>query len=81
MRTHPHPKAPDCLAIPAAELAERLNISERHLWGMHKAGRLGPQPLAFGRAKRWPVAEVEAWLAAGAPDRETWRAMRAGGAV
>jgi predicted DNA-binding transcriptional regulator AlpA len=64
------------LAITAADLAERLNVSERHLWGMLKSGRLGPQPLALGRSKRWAVAEVEAWLAAGAPDRATWQTLR-----
>ncbi len=76
MSTTLRPIELNCLAIPAAELAERLNVSERHLWGMLKSGRLGPQPLALGRAKRWPVAEIEAWLAAGAPDRAVWQALR-----
>ncbi|ADB14953.1 phage transcriptional regulator, AlpA [Pirellula staleyi DSM 6068] len=78
MRTTPEQTAKQCLAIPAVELAELLNVSERHLWGMLATGRLGPQPIALGRAKRWPVDEVKAWLAAGAPDRDTWQAMRGG---
>lgn len=80
MRTTPQQTAKQCLAIPAMELAELLNVSERHLWGMLASGRLGPQPLAFGRAKRWSLDEVRSWLAAGAPDRETWQSMRSGNA-
>lgn len=61
------------LAISAPELAQSLGISERHLWAMHADGRLGPIPVSLGRAKRWYVAEVEAWLSAGAPPRAQWQ--------
>jgi predicted DNA-binding transcriptional regulator AlpA len=64
------------LALPAAEVAKLLEISERHLWAMHATGRLGPQPIRLGRATRWPVEELRAWLAAGAPCREAWEARK-----
>jgi excisionase family DNA binding protein len=62
------------LAISACELAERLGISERHVWALHSSGRL-PRPIRFGRAVRWPVQEIEEWLAAGAPGRSHWEEM------
>jgi len=70
--------APECLVATAAEVAKLLGISERHLWACHADGRLGPRPLSFGRAKRWRVAEIHAWVAAGAPPRELWNTAQAG---
>ncbi len=35
-----------------------------------------PEPLVIGSRRKWRVAELRAWLAAGAPGREKWRAMR-----
>lgn len=64
------------LATTAAELAKLLGISERHLWAMNANGRLGPEPFAFGRSKRWSVDEVRRWLAAGAPSRNQWSEMK-----
>lgn len=57
------------LAISAAELAERLSCSERHIWGLHSSGRL-PRPIAIGRCRRWRVADIERWLADGCPNRD-----------
>lgn len=65
-----------CLAVSAADLAKRLGISERHLWAMHADGRLGPEPIAFGRSKRWAVAEIQRWLAAGGPPRGEWKRLQ-----
>lgn len=67
---------PEQLVMSAAILAKRLAVSERHLWAMHADGRLGPLPLSLGRAKRWSIAEIEAWLAAGAPPRTQWQAAK-----
>ncbi len=67
----------NCLALPAAEVAKLLGISQRHLWALNSSGRL-PRPVRFGRAVRWPVEELRAWLAAGAPERSRWEAMRKG---
>lgn len=62
------------LALSAAELARRLGVSLRHIRRLDSAGKL-PTPIRLGRSVRWPVVEIEAWLAAGAPDRVTWSAM------
>lgn len=61
------------LAYAAAELADAMGVSERHIWAMHADGRLGPLPISFGRAKRWNVQEVRDWLNAGAPPRSEWQ--------
>ncbi|HKQ47605.1 MAG TPA: helix-turn-helix domain-containing protein [Phycisphaerae bacterium] len=63
------------LAITADEVAELLGISRAHLWKLHSSGRL-PRPIRLGRAVRWSVSEIQAWLAAGAPPRERWETVR-----
>ena len=66
----------DGIAVAAARLAKLLAVSERHVWAMDATGRLGPRPFRLGRAVRWRLAEVEAWIAAGAPPRDRWLAMQ-----
>lgn len=80
MNTSLHFLASERLAVTAAEFAKLLDISERHLWAQHAAGKI-PRPLRFGRAVRWNRAELQAWLDAGAPARDQWEARRAGGGV
>ncbi|MHC4400198.1 MAG: helix-turn-helix transcriptional regulator [Planctomycetota bacterium] len=62
-------------ALPAAELAKLLGVSERHVWALNASGRL-PRPVRLGRAVRWPVEELRNWLAAGAPERSRWEAIK-----
>ena len=63
------------LALPAADVAKLLVISERHLWSLHSAGKI-PRPLALGRCRRWSYEELQSWLAAGGPPRGQWEAMQ-----
>ncbi len=63
----------DRLVLTAREVASALGVSERHVWGMNHNGRL-PEPVRFGKAVRWVKADIEAWLAAGAPMRDRWLA-------
>ena len=63
------------LAVSADELAELLGISSRHVWGLNSSGKL-PKPVRFGRNVRWSVAELRAWLDAGAPERSRWEILR-----
>jgi excisionase family DNA binding protein len=63
------------LLVGAAEAARLLGISERHFYKLHSSGRV-PKPVRFGRAVRWQVAELHAWLGAGAPARARWEAMQ-----
>ena len=63
------------MALTAAEVARRLDISERHLWALLSSGRL-PRPIRLGRSVRWNAAELREWMQAVAPERSTWEAMR-----
>lgn len=65
----------DRLALTSADLALELVISQRHLHTLNKAGKI-PEPLRLGNSVRWARAEIEDWLAAGAPDRAQWEARK-----
>jgi predicted DNA-binding transcriptional regulator AlpA len=65
--------APLCVGV--AGVAHLLVISTRQVYRLNDAGRL-PAPLSFGACKRWSLREIEAWIAAGAPRRKDWEAMR-----
>lgn len=78
MNNATHSPAVEPIALPAAASAELLQISERHFWSLHAAGRV-PRPVRLGRAVRWSAAELRDWLAAGAPSREAWEQMKEGG--
>ena len=64
-------------AYSAAELAARLGVSLRHVRRMDSAGML-PRPVRLGRAVRWSADDLDAWLAAGAPDRRAWESGKGG---
>ena len=67
------------LAVDAKRLASLLCVSIRSVERMDVAGKLpAPLRLCGGHAKRWSVAEIRQWLAAGAPDRRTWNSMKGG---
>jgi excisionase family DNA binding protein len=63
-----------CLNI--KELAIILGVSVRHVERMDAAGKL-PKPLRLGRAKRWRYEEIKSWLAAGCPERQQLRIVKA----
>jgi excisionase family DNA binding protein len=67
----------NCLLLPAREVAKLLGISVRHVWALLAEGRL-PRPLRLGRAVRWNVDELRAWLAAGGPEIAAWEWNRKG---
>jgi predicted DNA-binding transcriptional regulator AlpA len=70
--------SPDVLLVDAATLARILAIGERTLWRMLSAGKL-PRPVALGsKMRRWRLAEIEAWTAAGCPSRAEWDARTGG---
>jgi predicted DNA-binding transcriptional regulator AlpA len=75
-----------CVAQPANELqplvtdaeglAGVLHIGISTLWKLDSAGRI-PRGLRIGeRCRRWELSEIQAWLAAGAPHRDRWEALR-----
>jgi predicted DNA-binding transcriptional regulator AlpA len=67
---------PAPLAVGAKGLAKMLRLSVRTIRTMDAAGKL-PRPIRLnGHSIRWPVEDIRAWLAAGAPDRRVWEAMK-----
>jgi predicted DNA-binding transcriptional regulator AlpA len=64
------------LVVDARRLARLLCCGLRTVRTWDAGGRL-PAPIRIGGRVVWRVAEIRAWLAAGAPDRQTWAAIRA----
>ena len=69
--------APEVLAVDATQLAEMLGLSLRHIRRMDSSGQI-PRAVMLGRAKRWSVDIIRAWLMAGSPDRVTWERTQRG---
>jgi excisionase family DNA binding protein len=63
------------LMISADDLARELGISTRTVRRLDLEGKL-PGPVRIGRAVRWPRQTIVEWIAAGAPPRREWEAMR-----
>lgn len=70
------PRRLNPLVVDARWLAKLLTCGVRTVRTLDAAGKL-PTPLRIGGRVVWRVAEVRAWLAAGAPDRASWAAIRA----
>lgn len=63
------------LVVDARRLAKLLSAGVRTVRTWDTSGKL-PKPIRIGGRVVWRVDEIRAWLAAGAPDRETWAAIR-----
>jgi prophage regulatory protein len=74
--TRPRRRRPRPLAVDARGLARLLSSGKRTVSTWNAAGKI-PAPVKIGGRVVWVVSEIRAWLAAGAPDRETWNALRA----
>ncbi|MFO0804351.1 MAG: hypothetical protein U0791_14660 [Gemmataceae bacterium] len=71
------PDAAGPILVSARRAAALLGIGLRTLRTMDAAGRL-PAPVRLSPGcVRWRLADLDAWAAAGCPDRETWEARRA----
>lgn len=64
------------LAVGAREASRLASVSSR-TWARLVASGRAPAGIRLGRSRRWLVSELRAWLAAGAPPRERWDALRA----
>jgi predicted DNA-binding transcriptional regulator AlpA len=62
--------------VDAKRLAKLLCSGVRTVRTWNTLGKL-PAPIRIGGRVVWRVNEIRAWLDAGAPDRETWTAIRA----
>jgi predicted DNA-binding transcriptional regulator AlpA len=73
------PIDPPTLTLTAKDAAALLGISRAQFFKLHAAGKIGPVPVYLGsRAPRWVRSELEEWLRAGAPCRQTWQRLREG---
>jgi predicted DNA-binding transcriptional regulator AlpA len=66
----------DRLALSAIDAAALVGVSRAQWWKLQSSGKI-PLPVYLGaKAPRWRLDELRAWLAAGAPDRQTWLRIR-----
>ena len=65
-----------CQLLSAKELAKMLSLSKRQIFRLDSCGKLGVTKLKIGGSCRWSAQECCDWLAAGAPDRRTWEALK-----
>ena len=62
------------LVVDARRLAKLLCCGVRSVRTWDAAGKL-PKPIRIGGRVVWRMKEIRDWLAAGAPDRQTWAAI------
>ncbi len=67
-----------CQLWDAKTFGQKLSLSKRQIFRLNSCGKI-PAPIRIGGAVRWSAEEISAWLAASAPDRRTWEAMRSTG--
>lgn len=68
----------NCQLWDAKTFGQRLSLSKRQIFRLNSCGKI-PAPIRIGGAVRWSAEEISDWLAASAPDRRTWEAMRSTG--
>ena len=61
--------------IDSKTLGQRLSLSKRQIFRLNSSGKI-PAPIRISGAIRWDSQECIEWLAAGAPDRRTWEALK-----
>ena len=59
----------------AKTLGLMLALSKRQVFRLNSSGKI-PAPIRIGGAVRWDSQTISDWLAAGAPDRKTWEAIK-----
>ncbi|HUT61701.1 MAG TPA: hypothetical protein VNA25_28010 [Phycisphaerae bacterium] len=70
--------APAPLLVDAREAARLCGVSRASWWGYNAAGRV-PSPIHLCGRTLWRRDELAAWIEAGCPARERWKALRATG--
>ena len=58
-----------------AGLAGALDTSVRSIHRLNSSQKI-PRPARLGGQLRWNRAEIQAWIAAGMPERKVWERMR-----
>jgi excisionase family DNA binding protein len=67
---------PAPVLITVKETAALLGITSRHFNALRSEGKIGPQCVRLGACIRFRRDEISAWIAAGAPDVQTWKTRR-----
>lgn len=62
------------------QLAEVLSLSKRQIHRLNACHKIFA-PVRIGGSLRFSAQECADWLAAGAPDRKTWEALKQHGGV
>lgn len=62
--------------IDAAMLAEKLDVHEVTIRKWQRNGKI-PAPVRIGRAVKWRLAVIDAWIQAACPPRAKWEVMNA----
>jgi predicted DNA-binding transcriptional regulator AlpA len=82
-RDHPAAGRPESLTAPlvplllrAAAAAKYCGVSEATFWRWDSAGRIPRGRKISAGVKVWSRPELEAWAAAGCPERRTWESMK-----
>jgi predicted DNA-binding transcriptional regulator AlpA len=69
-------ESPTPQLLSAAMLGKMLSLSKRQIFRLNSCGKI-PAPIRIGGSARWDLErDIKPWLAAGAPDRRTWEAMK-----
>jgi predicted DNA-binding transcriptional regulator AlpA len=62
--------------LTAKALGQMLSLSKRQIFRLNSCGKI-PAPIRIGGSVRWDLErDIKPWLAAGAPDRKSWEAMK-----
>ncbi|GAF69799.1 unnamed protein product [marine sediment metagenome] len=61
--------------LSAKTFGQMLALSKRQIFRLNSCGKI-PAPIRIGGSVRWIEQEITNWLAAGAPDRKTWEALK-----
>lgn len=64
------------LLVDGAEVCARLSIGKSSLHRMIRSGKFPLKPVCLGRAVRYSTAELSAWVTAGCPAGDRWRALQ-----
>jgi predicted DNA-binding transcriptional regulator AlpA len=73
--TVPPPTDTAPLAVDSHGAARLIGVSESGWRILVSAGRV-PPGFRLGRRRLWSVAELQNWIAAGAPSADRWMAMK-----
>ena len=70
-------KNESCKLLTAKAVGQMLSLSKRQIFRLNSCGKI-PAPIRIGGSVRWSEQSISEWLAAGAPDRKTWEALKEG---